>query len=159
MQFEINLTGADYIAFQKFTHKKMLNWRQTSLQFLRILLLIVLMFISQYPVPAALIIAFLIAGISPIQRYVIEQVYTKGVGHIFSKRNWEVTETHIRSVRDNYEEIIEWNYLSSMAITSDCIYLMVNPLAGYIIPKRSFVSPETCGEFMELVQQKIPVSS
>ena len=76
-------------------------------------------------------------------------------GIIIGKKTYIIQDNGFKEITDSSETITKWNGIKTIEETKDYIYVFVDKIAAYIIPKRSFID-ETEGElFIKILKSKI----
>jgi hypothetical protein len=65
-----------------------------------------------------------------------------------------VREDGIGEKSERHESFFLWSVVRSIEITDKHLFIMVDRLAGYIIPRRAFANEGDCGRFIGAVQQR-----
>jgi hypothetical protein len=59
----------------------------------------------------------------------------------------------LHEASDNHESTYRWSLVKGIAETPDHIFIMLDRNAGLIIPRASFPTPGSCGEFLAKLRE------
>ena len=77
-------------------------------------------------------------------------------GFVFGPTVYEFTDKGIKVEKVNSESITKWEAVEKIFNAKDYFYIFIDYNLAYIIPKRTFPSPEKLNEFVAIVNQIIP---
>ncbi|NOT52340.1 MAG: YcxB family protein [Chitinophagaceae bacterium] len=79
--------------------------------------------------------------------------------YIISESMIELTDQNLHHKDDNSETYQSYHSIARVSEANDCIYIYVNTVQAYIIPKRIFKSKEEEDDVLKFLTQKISVTS
>ncbi len=77
-------------------------------------------------------------------------------GFVFGPTVYEFTDGGIRIIKDNNESLTRWDTVEKVFDAKEYFYIFIDHNLAYIIPKRTFLSPEKMNEFVSILNQFIP---
>lgn len=77
-------------------------------------------------------------------------------GFVFGPTVYEFTDKGIKVEKVNSESLTKWEAVEKIFNTKDYFYIFLDYNLAYIIPKKTFPSPEKLNEFVAIVNQIIP---
>lgn len=77
-------------------------------------------------------------------------------GFVFGPTVYEFTDKGIKVEKVNSESITKWEAVEKIFNAKDYFYIFIDYNLAYIIPKRTFPSPEKLNEFVTLINDLIP---
>ena len=95
----------------------------------------------------------LIVLISNEQKKILQP---KAKGFVFGPTEYDFLEEGIKIKKDQSETLTKWAGVEKIFNARDYFYIFVDHNLSYIIPKRSFLSPEKLDEFLSLLNKYIP---
>lgn len=162
MEIKSQLTREDYVEFNKYIFLKIkmkrsiiialafiifwivfLNFNQP---FNLIVLLIELIAFSLFW--AVLIFTFFSFSIARIKKMPDEY------GEILSEKVFFLSEDGLKEVSTNNESFTKWSGFKAIEENKKYIFLFVDKIAAYIIPKRAFKDSEEVTQFLEYVKTR-----
>ena len=75
-------------------------------------------------------------------------------GGILGPKQVELTEAGIYVKGQHHESVFGWATIRGAEVTDKHIFVMVDPNAGVIVPRRCFASDTECGQFVSEVRRR-----
>jgi hypothetical protein len=76
-------------------------------------------------------------------------------GSVLGPRQTSVDETGVREQSANHTFVTAWDGVLGVEETPTHVFVMVDRLAGYIVPKRAFDNAAQLGEFLTFVRTRV----
>jgi len=80
----------------------------------------------------------------------------KANGFVFGPTSYDFLEEGIKIIKEQSETFTKWEGVEKIFNARDYFYIFVDHNLSYIIPKRSFLSPEKLDEFLSLLNKYVP---
>jgi len=80
----------------------------------------------------------------------------KDNGFVFGPTVYELTDKGIKIEKVNSESFTKWEAVEKIFNAKDYFYFFIDHNLAYIVPKRSFLSPEKLNEFVAMINQFVP---
>ena len=77
-------------------------------------------------------------------------------GFVFGPTQYQFLEEGVKISKENSESFTKWEAVEKVYNAKDYFYIFIDYNLAYIIPKRSFLSPEKLNEFLSRLSQFIP---
>ena len=77
-------------------------------------------------------------------------------GFVFGPTVYEFSDEGIKIKKEDNESFTRWNTVEKVFDAKEYFYIFIDHNLAYIIPKRTFISPEKLQEFVLLLNQFIP---
>lgn len=169
MKIHCDITLDDYKAFLKYVLAKALKSRAYKTQWLLIVFAfpIILGVVAGNVAPAKndsalrmLLIGFafgvaifyaLAISLARIQR---RRLVPSPDGYVLGPLDVEILDEGIRLTSQRHESLFHWTLVSGPEITKDHIFIMLEPIAGIIIPLRSFKSDADREQFLAEIRSR-----
>ena len=162
MEIKSQLTREDYVEFNKYIFLKMKMKRSIFIALIFIIFWIVYLNLNQ-PFNllvlliellafslfwAVLIFAFYRLSFARIKKMPDEN------GEILSEKAYLLSDDGLKEVSTNNESFTKWSGFKSIEENKKYIFLFVDKIAAYIIPKRVFKDSEEVTQFLEYVKTR-----
>jgi len=160
---KIKLTRQDYLEFNKFVFLKERIYRSSKIAIFFIFIWIILLNYKQ-PFDLTEIIIELICftaiwGLMILLIYWFTFNKLKNMpdsdGEILGEKIYIISEEGLKQISVNSETFTKWIGFKFYAETDKYIFLFVDKIAAYIIPKRIFKDQNELLEFTDIVKSKI----
>lgn len=76
-------------------------------------------------------------------------------GSIIGKKTYIIQEDGLKEITETTESLVKWNGIKRITENKSCIFIFVDKIAAYVIPKRYFNSEIAINEFINLIEKKI----
>jgi hypothetical protein len=162
MEINSQLTREDYVEFNKYIFLKMKMKRSIFIALLFIIFWIVYLNLNQpfnllvlliELIAFALFWAVLIFAFYRLSFARIKKMPDEN-GEILSKKTYFLTDDGLKEISANNESFTKWSGFKSIAENKKYVFLFVDKIAAYIIPKRVFKDSEEVTQFLEYVKTR-----
>ncbi len=163
MEINVEITSKDFTSFNKYYYlKKGLKHRLI----IYLITVIGLPIIVNYGEPfdlitfiitmlfTAIIFGLLFFGLGYLSLNLVGKLPSKN-GAILGKRKFTISEAGLIEESDSNTNIQKWNSVKSIEQNNEFIFVFIDKIAAYIIPKRYFSNEEHVNLFVENMKLKI----
>ena len=161
MEISVEITQEDYLDFNKFYFFKKKS-KQRIIRTAVLAIIIAVVSTYEYPFDLALFIAVVllafvvqllfIAIFMPILVRVMGYVPAKN-GVMLGKKTFRVTMEGLSEESENTTVFQKWKSIKSVDENKRSIFIFVDTIAAYIVPKRYFQNEEHLEEFKRMVYE------
>jgi hypothetical protein len=163
MELKVDITRTDYLEFNKYVFFRsrikrsyiiatifVIIWvlllnKNVSFNFLRILTQSIIMY-------SAWTVIILILNYLTLKR--IKKMPDDNGGTL-GEKTYNFLDEGFKEITENNETLTKWDGIKRMAESKNYIYLFVDKIAAYIIPKRYFVTEDEKIKFIDFINSKI----
>ncbi|OYU96584.1 MAG: hypothetical protein CFE21_09380 [Bacteroidetes bacterium B1(2017)] len=163
MEINIDLTREDFADFNKYHYLKK-GYKKRFYMILAVALGLTLILKKDKEFePSSFIVTFLLTGFTfGILNYVGMLLTIKYAvklplsnGSILGKRKFSVTEEGLIEESDTNKNLQKWKGIQSIETSQNSIFIFVDTLAAYVIPKRFFKDQTEQENFIKLIEENI----
>jgi len=163
MEFKLQLSRQDYLEFNKYVlFKTRIKRNIIIVSFITLLWIVFL----NYNQPLDLIIILIelilfsmIWSILFLLIYGIAFLKIKKMpdenGSILEEKTYIFSEEGLKQISTNSESFTKWNAFKSIEENKKYIFLFVDKIAAYVIPKRIFQDSKEINDFVDFLKEKI----
>ncbi|BDX37821.1 hypothetical protein CYCD_11760 [Tenuifilaceae bacterium CYCD] len=163
MEFKSQLTRQDYLEFNKYILFKTRIKRNLIFVIVITLLWIVLLNYNQPLDFIAILIELIVFSIlwSTLYLLIYGIAFLKirkmpdENGSILEEKTYIFSEEGLKQISTNSESFTKWNAFKSIEENKKYIFLFVDKIAAYVIPKRVFQDSKEMNDFVDFLKGKI----
>ena len=162
MEIKSQLTREDFVEFNKYIFLKMKMKRSIIIALIFIIFWIVYLNLNQpfnlIVLLIELIVFFLFWAILIFTFYRLSFARVKKMpdenGEILSEKTYFFTDDGLKEISENNVSFTKWSGFKSIEENKKYIFLFVDKIAAYIIPKRVFKDSKEVTQFLEYVKTR-----
>jgi len=167
MQIKIEINRKDFLSFQKYVY---FRTRLRNSFIIASIFVIIWLFIINFNKPFDLLLLLVEAFIFYVAWAILVFIIYKlnfikirklpdEQGSILGEKTYIILEDRLREITEHGESIIKWRGIKRIAETKDYIYVFVDKIAAYILPKRCFHPEDNKDDFLLTLKTKVSEAS
>ena len=163
MEINVEITRKDFIGFNKYYYLKKGLKKRLMIYLIVIIVLPLIMSIGRTfdlfdilidMVMTAFIFGLIYFGLGYLSINLTGKLPSSN-GSIIGKRKYIITNNGFVEESENNTNIQNWNSIKSIEQNREMIFIFVDKIAAYIIPKRYFKSQERVDEFIQKLNSEM----